>query len=190
MDSKECAYEHDHTRHMRVFYGRWVASILIVSFSLFFIKPVLIQLMLVRVSSYFASYSFENVVRMSKKIIFMDKDNAEAWYALGNAYRDQNRITESVAAYEKVFSLDPEDAQVCFNLGELYFEKGEFAKAAQYFDHIRIMAQSSDKSTKIKADNYLFQSLAMLQKCYESLGDLKKADQIQQELKYYDTSKY
>lgn len=188
MDSKECKYEHDDNHyHMLGSYGRWIATVLIVSFLLFFMKPFLVQLMLARVSSYFASYSFDEVIRISKKIIFIDKGNVEAWKALGSAYKDKDLINESVAAYEKVFSLDPKDTEVCFNLGMTYFKNGKIAKATQYFEHIRNMKHNSVKSSEVGIDNYLHQSLVMLQQCYEALGDIKKTDEIQQETRYYDT---
>ena len=150
-------------------------------------KPFLVQLMLVRVSSYFTSYSFNEVIRVSKKIILIDKNNVDAWHALGSAYREKDLINESIAAYEKVFSLDPKDTEVCFNLGLTYFKNGNFTKAIQYFEYIRTMGHNSTKTSEVGVYNYIHQSLVMLQKCYEALGDVKKADQIQQEMRYSDT---
>jgi len=141
--------------------------------------------MLIRVSSYSAAYSFNEVIRMSKKIIFIDKDNIEAWRALGSAYREKNLIHESVAAYKKVFSLDPKDTEVCFDLGLTYFREGAFQRAAYYFEHIRSMGHGLDKSTESGLYNYAHQSLVMLQKCYEALGDLKKAEQMKREIGLY-----
>jgi tetratricopeptide (TPR) repeat protein len=199
-DSKELAYEHNHSHHRAWSLGiRWLLSVFIVAALLFFLKPFLVQLMHTRASSYFSSYNFDDAIRISRRIVSLDKNNIEAWNSVGYAYKQKAMIDKSVAAYDKekddidkaikayetVFSLDPKDIKVCFDIGFLYFSKGEFAKAAEYFEHVRNMAVDSGESREAGIFSYRGRSLTMLQRCYDALGDMAKAEQIQEELKQY-----
>ena len=167
--------------------------------SFIFLETFFGQQMLARVSSYFSSYYFDDAIRMSKRIVSIDKNNIEAWNSVGYAYKEKAMIDKSAAdydkekddidnsikAYEAAFSLDPKDIRVCFDIGLLYFSKREFAKAAQYFEHVRNMAVDSGESPEAGIFSYHGRSLTMLHRCYESLGDTTKAGQIQKELKQY-----
>jgi tetratricopeptide (TPR) repeat protein len=199
-ESKELAYEHGHSHHRAWSLGtRWLLSVFIIAALLFFLKPLLVQLMLTRVSSYFSSYYFDDAIRISKRIVSIDKNNIEAWNSVGYAYKQKAMIDKSAAAYDKekddidksikayetVFSLDQKDIKVCFDIGLLYFSKKEFAKAAEYFGRVRNMAVDSGESREAGIFSYRGRALTMLQRCYESLGDTTKAGQVQKELKQY-----
>ncbi len=197
-DLTEFSCDHGHDHHRAPSLGiRWLLSIFIVTILLFFLKPFLIQQMLFRVSSYSSSYYFDEAIRMAKRIVFIDKNNIEAWDAIGNAYKDKaiidkaaknydkekDDINKSIKAYEKVLSFDPKDVKVYFDIGLLHFSKSDFAKAVQYFEYVRNMAPNSVKSPQADISDYHGKSLTMLYKCYESLGDTTKARQIMKELK-------
>lgn len=199
-DSQEFAYEHGHDHHRPLPIGiRWLLSVCIVATLLFLLKPFLVQQMLARVSSYSSSYYFDEAIRMSKRIVSIDKKNSEAWNAVGNAYKEKaiiaksaadydaekDDIDKSIEAYEKVLSLDPKDLSACFDIGLLYFSKKDFGKAARYFEQVRNMKADSGESSRADIFSYHGRSLTMLYSCYESLGDTAKAEQIQKELKHY-----
>lgn len=199
-DAKEYANEHGHGHHGAWSLGiRWLLSVFIVAALLFFLKPLLVQLMLMRVSSYFSSYYFDDAIRVSRRIVSIDKNNMEAWNSVGYAHKqkamidksaaaydkEKDDIDESIKAYETVFSLYPNDMKVCFDIGLLYFSKKEFVKAAEYFERVRSMAVDSGESREAGIFSYRGRALTMLQRCYDSLGDTAKAEQIQEELKQY-----
>src|SRR5271157_1570625 len=199
-DSKELAYENCHSHHRAWSLGiRWLLSVFIVATLLFFLKPFLIQLMHTRVSSYFSAYYFDDAIRLSRRIVSIDKSDMEAWNSVGYAYKqkamidksagnydkEKDDIDKSIKAYETVFSLDPKDIKVCLDIGLLYFSKREFAIAAEYFEHVRNMAVASGESREAGIFSYHGRALTMLHRCYESLGDTTKAGQIQEELKQY-----
>ena len=199
-DAKEFANEHGHGHHGTWSLGmRWLLSIFIVAALLFFLKPFLLQLMHTRASSYFSSYYFDDAIRLSRRIVSLDKNNVEAWNSVGYAYRqkamidksaadydkEKDDIDKSIKAYETVFSLDPKDIKVCFDIGFLYFSKREFAKATEYFEHVRNMAVDSGESREAGIFSYRGRALTMLQRCYDALGDAAKAEQVQKELKQY-----
>ena len=199
-DTKEFANEHGHSHHRAWSLGRrWLLSVFIVAALLFFLKSFLVQLMHTRASSYFSSYYFDDAIRVSRRIVFLDKNNIEAWHSVGYAYKqkamidksagnydkEKDDINKAVKAYETVFSLDPKDITVCFDIGLLYFSKGEFAKAAEYFEQVRNMAVDSGESREAGIFSYRGRALTMLYRCYESLGDTTRAEQIQKELKQY-----
>jgi tetratricopeptide (TPR) repeat protein len=198
--SKEFTCERGHSHHHAWSLGiRWLLSVFIVVALLFFLKPFLVQQMLTRASSYFSSYYFDDAIRISRRIVSIDKNHMEAWNSVGYAYKqkamidkstadydkEKDDIDKSIKAYETVFSLDPKDIRVCFDIGLLYFSKREFAKAAWYFEHVRNMAVDSGESQEAGIFSYRGRSLTMLHRCYESLGDTAKAGRIQKELKQY-----
>src|SRR5208283_5594376 len=107
--SKECACDHDHDQSQMGFLTRWLLSVLMVGVMLIFLRSFLVGQMLVRATSY-STYSYYNdVVRICKKIIAIDKDNKQAWTTLGFSYMDQNREDRAIAAFGEVLLLYPQD---------------------------------------------------------------------------------
>jgi len=159
--------------------------VLIVVPLLFLLKPFIAQQMLVRAASYFSCASYDEVIRVCRKIIFIDKNNAKVWSSLGYAYREKGDIGKALTAYEKVYSLNPNDREANFDLGMIYFSKKEFAKAMPYFEYIRNKGPDNGNSLGVNLLNYHRSALAMLEECFKALGDNFKMRQIQQEIKKY-----
>ncbi len=183
--SKECACGHEHHYRSASFTVRWLMSVFIISGLLFLLRPFLVQQMLVRVSSYLTCASYNDAVRVCKKIIFVDKNNLRVWSSLGYAYKESGQIDKAITAYEKVFSLKPEDKSACFDLGMAYFSRKEIAKALPYFKRIRSAGPDSGGSLEVVILNYHRGALIMLKECYQQLGDTAKAREIEQEIKKY-----
>ncbi|HYA15578.1 MAG TPA: hypothetical protein VEF33_14675 [Syntrophales bacterium] len=195
----EFVYEYGHDHRPISLAIRWLLSVFIVAVLLFLLKPFLVELMLVRESSYFSSYYFDEAVRMSKKIVFIDKTNIRGWTSFGKAYKEKaiidryageydkerNDIDNSIEAYERAFSIDPKDVRLGFEIGMLYFSKKEFTNAVRYFEYVLNMGAGSGETPRADILGYHNMSLTMLHRCYESLGDTIKAEQIQKELKQY-----
>lgn len=183
--SEGCACGHEHHHQSTGFAIRWLMSVFIVSGLLFLLRPFLAQQMLVRVSSYLTSPLYNDAVRVCKKIIFIDKNNLQAWSSLGYAYKENGQIDKAITAYEKVFSLKPEDKGACFDLGMAYFSKKEIGKALPCFERIRNDGPDRDKSLTVDILNYHRCALTVLKECYMQLGDTAKAREIEQEIKHY-----
>ena len=64
---------------------------MIVGVLLILLRSFIVGQMLVRVTSYSANSSYNDAVRICKKIIAIDKDNKQAWTSLGYAYMDLSR---------------------------------------------------------------------------------------------------
>jgi len=196
----ESPLEHRHNHRLLSLGTRWLLSVFIVVVFLFLLKPFLVELMLTRVSSYFSSYYFDDAVRMSKKVVFIDKTNIKGWTSLGKAYKEKavidrsagnydkerNDIDNSIEAYERAFSLDLKDLRLGFEIGMLYFSKREFANAVRYFEHVRNLGADSGRAPRADIFGYYSMSLTMLHRCYESLGEMNKAEQIREEFKKHD----
>lgn len=54
-----------------------------------------------------------------------EPDNSAAWLTLASNLEQQNRLSEAIAAYEKVNELVPESAPILNNLAWLYFQTGD-----------------------------------------------------------------
>jgi tetratricopeptide (TPR) repeat protein len=185
-DSKELICEHDEHEDARgghLSLGiRWILVVCIVSLLLFSLKSFIINLMLSRVNSYFSSYDFDDAIRMSKKVIFIDKNNVDGWDSLADAYKEKAvmdkttgnstqekvDIDTSIKAYEKAISLAPKHIESYFEAGMLYFARKDFAKAAYFFESAYNIAQDRDTQKQTDFTDYHNRSLAMLQNCRRS----------------------
>ncbi len=162
------------------------------------LRPFLIGQMFVRITSY-AAYSYYNdAIRLSKKIIAIDKDNIQAWTALGFAYMGASEEDKAIAAFGKVLQLAPQDkAAASFELGQAYFLKKDLAKAIVYFERVRSAGPRAGALLDADILKYrhgisAFQSvhsmrslLSMLLKCYKETGDQAREAEIQKEYDLY-----
>ncbi len=163
----------DHDHRLLSLGKRWLLGVFIVAIMLFFLKPFLIELLLARASSYFSSYYFDETARISRKIVFIDKDNIDAWRLLGKAYKEKavmdkstgnydnekNDIRRSITAYERAFSLDPKDIRISFEIGMLYFSIEGFSEAVHYFEYGRNTL--TDSSGSQQADTLGYRSMSL-----------------------------
>jgi tetratricopeptide (TPR) repeat protein len=154
--------------------------------------------MLVRVTSYSASSSYNNAIRICKKIITIDKGNKQAWVSLGYAYMDISRSDLAIPVFEKVLLLNPQDkGAASFELGKVYFSKGDFVKAIWYFE--RVESAGPRAGDLLEADilkyrhgKFAFRSLnsmqsmrGMLLVCYKKIGNTAKVAEIKKEYDFY-----
>ena len=197
---KECDHDHgqDCTHNRMSFFPRWLLSVLMVAVILTLLRPFLIGQMLVRVGSYSAYSYYNDAIRICKKIIAIDRDNKQAWTALGFSYMDQSQVDKAIPVFEKVLLLDPPNkGAASFELGQAYFLKKDFTKAIVYFQRVRRAGPRSGALLDADILKYRhgvlgFQSvhsmkslLGMLVECYKQTGDLAHADQIQKEYDSY-----
>lgn len=162
------------------------------------LRPFLIGQMLVRVTSY-ATYAYaHDAIRICQRIIAMDKNNKQAWSALGFAYMDLPQVDRAIAAFKEVLVLNPQDkGAASFELGQAYFLKKDFPKAIGYFQRVRSAGPRSGVLLDADILKYRhgvlgFQSvhsmgslLSMLSACYTKTGDSAQAAQVQKEYDFY-----
>jgi tetratricopeptide (TPR) repeat protein len=199
-DGSACDHDHghEHSHHSLSLAQRWLLSVLFVGVLLSLLRPFIVSQMLVRVTSYSANSSYHDAVRICKKIIALDKDNKQAWTALGYAYIDMSQVDMAIPVFEKVLSINPDDkGAASFELGQAYYAKGDFAKAIEYFERIRSAGPRA--SALLEADilkyrhgtlgfrslNSMQSLLGMLLECYQKTGNTLKADEVQKEYDYY-----
>lgn len=185
MSLEKCTCGNIHHHHSGGLFKRCLVSALIVLSLLFLVKPFMAQQMLLRAAAYFSCASYDEAIRVCKKIIFIDSNNAKAWSSLGYAYREKGDIENALGAYKKVYSLKPDDSGANFDLGMVYFSKKEFSKAVPYFEYIRGKGHDGSSSLGINLVNYHRSALTMLEECFKALGEEAKARQIRQEIKKY-----
>ena len=196
--SKECACDHNHDHSQINFLTRWLLSVLMVGGIFILLRPFLIGQMFVRGTSYSAYSYYKDAIRICKNIIAIDKDNKQAWTALGFAYLDHSQVDMAITAFGKVLELDPKNkGAASFELGKAYFLKKDYTKAIVYFEQVR----SSGPRAAVLLDADMlkyrhgilgFQSvhsmrslLGMLLECYKETKDQARAAQIQKEYDVY-----
>ncbi len=199
--SKGCCdhdHEHAHEHHSMSLDRRWLLSILIVVVLLILLRPFIVGQMLVRVTSYSTSSSYNDAVRICKKIIAIDHDNRQAWTSLGYAYMDLNQVDRAIQAFEQVLFLNPEDkGAASFELGQAYYSKGDYARAIEYFERVRSAGPRA--AALLDADilkyrhgtlgfrslNSMQTLLSLLLESYKHTGNTAQVAIIQKEYDFY-----
>jgi tetratricopeptide (TPR) repeat protein len=183
--SEQCACGHGHERHSMSIAVRWLISLFIVTGFLFLLRPFLAQQMLMRAASYFSCSSYDEVVRICKKIVMIEANNLRAWTSLGYAYKEKGDIDAAIKAYERAFALNPRDRRSAFDLGMAYFLKNDYQRVLTYLELIRKQGPEKDNSLTIDIPNYHRSALTMLKECYKQLGNSVKVKIIEDEIKKY-----
>ncbi len=196
----ECCQHDDHCHdHPQMSLPtRWLISLVIIVVALIFLRSFILEQMFVRVTSYASYNSSDEVIRLCKKIIFVDKGNIQAWTSLGYAYLDKKDMNAAMGAFNQVVVLNPQDrGAATFELAKIYFYKDDFAKARFYFESIR--SSSVRAGALLDADilkyrhgaasfrslNSMQNLLGMLMECYEQLGDKLNAQEVKKEYELY-----
>ena len=194
-----CGHDQGHSHeHFLPLAARWGLTLLIVGISLIVLRSLTVDEMLERVTSYAANSSYNDEIRISKKIIAIDKDNIRAWISLGYAYMDQSQVDMAMDVFKKVLLLNPEDRQAAsFELGQAYYSKGDYAKTIEYFERVRSAGPRA--AALLDADilkyrhgtlgfrsvNSMQTLLGMLAESYNKIGNTAKAAEVQKEYDYY-----
>lgn len=69
-----------------------------------------------------------------RQVIEQDPDNAPAYLGLGNRLRDQNKLEEAIAAYEKAIELDPNYAFAYVGLGNVLRSANQLEAAKTQYE--------------------------------------------------------
>ncbi len=183
-NENSCCSRHSHSNSLSM-QKKWLISVIFVIPCLLLLRPFLAQQMFMRASSYFAYPLHDEAIRMYKKALFIDRNNAQGWSWLGYAYKSKGDADNAVLAYNHSLELDPNLKNSLSELGMLYLFKKDYKKALPYFERIRNMGPEAKDSIELDILNYHRSSLGMLRKCYSALGDTQKEKEILEEMKRY-----
>jgi cytochrome c-type biogenesis protein CcmH/NrfG len=88
-------------------------------------------------------------------VVAKEPSNADAFNFLGYAYRWQNRLNESLAAYGKALSIDPKHLGANEYLGQAYLKQGDKGRAQEQLQKLQALCgtcqESDDLASAIKA---------------------------------------
>lgn len=74
----------------------------------------------------------EAAKRFFEESIEYNRNNAVAYYGLGEVYDELDKENEAIASYEKALEIDKDLTEIYVPLGVLYYQKGEIAKADEF----------------------------------------------------------
>ncbi|MFX0032350.1 MAG: tetratricopeptide repeat protein [Candidatus Hodarchaeota archaeon] len=95
-----------------------------------------------------------------KKVIVLAPENYRAWYNLGIAYFNQNKMDEALNAYNRAIEIKPEYFYIYYNIGLIYeFNKKDLYKALQYYE--KALSYNNDFVYAIQAKNIVKKKLEM-----------------------------
>lgn len=118
-------------------------------------------------------YALENdpiAVTYYQNALSINPNSVEALYHLGYFLQTQMDTTGASQAYEAIRSIEPNNTDALYNLGYIEFElKNNTDKALAYFQEILKIRRSHSKA------------LYMVGLCYETLGELTKAESYYKE---------
>ena len=79
---------------------------------------------------------FKSAGKLLKKITKENPKFTDAWFYLGNCYRELDKEEKSIEAYQKALHLDAENVEIRFNLGVAYYKAKSYSKAIDAFKTI------------------------------------------------------
>lgn len=102
---------------------------------------------------------YEKSIKYFKRIIGIDPKDYRAYYNLGIAYFNLNRIEEALEAYRSAISIKPDYKHCYYNIGLIYEATGKLEKATEAYekslgiDPNFIYAMHALKAVRVKLDN-------------------------------------
>jgi chemotaxis protein methyltransferase CheR len=78
---------------------------------------------------------FSKAIEWCEKEIAIDKFNPGCYYLLALIFHEQGEIEEAISSLNRSVYLDPDYVLAHYTLGNIIFRKGNFKKAAKYFDN-------------------------------------------------------
>ena len=67
------------------------------------------------------------------RLLSIDKDNADAYFNKGLVLANQRNYDDSIKCFERVIQLSPDYPYAYYSLGMAYEQKGDVAKALEYY---------------------------------------------------------
>jgi len=78
---------------------------------------------------------YDKAVECYKKIISLDSRNYRAWYSLGVAYHNLQKIEEALSSYVEALKIKPNHAFCYYNMGLIYeIHKEDLEKALKLYE--------------------------------------------------------
>jgi tetratricopeptide (TPR) repeat protein len=119
---------------------------------------------------YARSMQYDVAIENYKKSIIIQPNYAEAYYNMGNAFKQKGNLDEAIASYKKVINLKPNYADAYYNMGNALKQKGELDPAiVSYKNAINLKPDHAD------AYNNLGTALQSKGDSEGAIGSYKKA---------------
>lgn len=78
-----------------------------------------------------ARKKYDNAVDLLKQVVETDKNDFQAWTALGIVYSAQEKLDDAESAYLKAIEVHPASARAQLNLGKLRYSQKKFEAAVE-----------------------------------------------------------
>jgi tetratricopeptide (TPR) repeat protein len=178
---KEHRRGHDKS-HLRDFCSRSVFCFLFVAVSIYLLRPLLVQQLMMRASTYVSYPLYEDAIRQYKKALFFGGDKSGIHVSLAYLYRSKYDIAQAKAEYFRALRLDHQNASVLFDLGMIYFMEKRYREAIGYFDSVIGLGPEYQHNAALNHISYHNSSLRMLAVCYEELDRKVEEKRVLHEL--------
>lgn len=187
-DHQHCGHDHHHKSNDLGW--RLFVCILIVVGVLSLMRPFIVKQMYLRVVSYSTYGLFDDVIRMNKKILFLDARHEDAWMMQGIAYEEKGMKDEAAHAFSNALNQNQHNLAAQYELGKIYYETEKYGPAMDFFEILR-------KEKPVTVDNEVLKyrhgpraltharayekMLLLLSKAYTLTQDLNASDVVKKE---------
>ncbi len=89
----------------------------------------------------------EQTVEANKEEIFVEPDNTETHFNLGNSLSSEGRHTEAIDAYKEAINIKPDHAEAYYNLGSAYSKSGMHKEAIDAYKKATSLIESDYTET-------------------------------------------
>jgi tetratricopeptide (TPR) repeat protein len=131
----------------------------------------------------------DECIRIMKKVIEIDPENAEALNYLGYTYAEKGiKLDEADKLISKALELKPDDGYITDSLGWVYYQRGAYAKASELLQKAAKMTSYDPIITEHLGDSYtkenrLKQALSVYKKALGKLTDNEQKIKLEKKIK-------
>lgn len=100
------------------------------------------------------SGELEPALRLFRRAVELNPDNADAHFNLAIAERKLGRLDPAIAAMRRVIQLHPEDFEAHMRLGAWLFDRGSYAEASQAYERAATLQMDSKEAWLRLAQSY------------------------------------
>lgn len=173
-----------HSSPLRLWH-RW-AIVCVVSVTAFVTaKPLIVQQLSSRATSYLACQLYSDAVRMYRRAIVLDSNNAQLWESLGYTYQLSQNKDLAQQAYRQAVVADPQKKSAYLSLGLILMLQDRFQEASYSFEQIRKLGPGTKKDLEVDVLDCHRSALRMLVTCYANLKDEAKRQSVLDDFKRY-----
>ena len=121
----------------------------------FYERPSANRSLFQRAEEFVTKKKYDNAVELLKQVVETDKNDFQAWTALGIIYAAQEKFDDAEKAYVKSIEVHPASARAQLNLGKLRYSQKKFEAAVEPLTKAIQLQPTNGDANYLLGESYL-----------------------------------